>query len=245
MSSVNFEKLLDEQIDAVVAEALREDSDVRGDVTSQATIPASAAADAVFLAKQNGILAGVAVATRVFAAVDAAIVVDWLAKDGDQVTKGQKLGTVKGNARALLVAERVALNLMQRMSGVATQTHKMVQACKPHATRILDTRKTAPCMRHLDKLAVRLGGGCNHRIGLFDMVLIKDNHVDVAGGIENALKATAKYLQESGYTDLKVEIETRNLEEVKQVLKCKQVQIRDEKATYHSITSTKTNISDS
>ena len=187
-------------------------------MTSLATIPPETTATAHFLAKEDGVLAGLYVAARVFAAVDAAVRVTWTARDGDAVRSGAVFGTVTGRARSLLTAERLALNLMQRMSGIATATRRMVEAVRPHPAKILDTRKTAPGLRLVDKWAVRLGGGVNHRIGLFDMILIKDNHIAAAGGVRAALDAARRHREAAGRTDLRIEIEARTLDEVRAVL---------------------------
>ena len=202
-------------IDDLIQRALAEDVG-EGDVTTLATIPAERQAAATFLAKEDGILAGLAVAERVFAMLDADLRVQWDAADGDAVTTGTKFGTVDGAARSILVGERLALNLMQRMSGIATATRRMVDAAAGGAT-ILDTRKTAPGLRVFDKWAVRLGGGTNHRTGLHDMFLVKDNHIAAAGGIRAAIEAARRYRDEHA-PDLAIEIETRTLDEVDEVL---------------------------
>ncbi|WP_456425923.1 carboxylating nicotinate-nucleotide diphosphorylase [Rhodocaloribacter sp.] len=209
--------LTDAALDDLIARALAEDVGP-GDVTSLATIPPETTATAHFLAKEDGVLAGLYVAARVFAAVDAAARVTWTARDGDAVRSGAVFGTVTGRARSLLTAERLALNLMQRMSGIATATRCMVEAVRPHPAKILDTRKTAPGLRLVDKWAVRLGGGVNHRIGLFDMILIKDNHIAAAGGVRAALDAARRYREEARRPDLRIEIEARTLDEVRAVL---------------------------
>ncbi|CAM8947701.1 unnamed protein product [Rhodiola kirilowii] len=199
----------------IIKLALEEDSGDRGDVTSLATVPANLETEAHFLAKEDGVVAGIALAEMIFKEVDPSLKVEWTKKDGDYVLKGLKLGKVYGKAHKIVVAERVVLNFMQRMSGIATLTKAMADAAYP--ARILETRKTAPCLRLVDKWAVLIGGGQNHRMGLFDMVLIKDNHVSIAGGIKNALKSVDSYLQERNL-QMEVEIETRTLEEVKEVL---------------------------
>jgi len=178
----------------LIRRALYEDSDEIGDVTTQATIPATVRGLARFLVKSAGVLAGLQVAEMVFQMVDNRIIVEWSRKDGDVVKVGDYFGTVRGSARSIITAERVALNLLQRMSGVATSTRRMVDAISHTKTRILDTRKTIPGLRVIDKLAVRIGGGVNHRFGLFDMVMIKDNHVTSAGGIRAALTMVQRYL---------------------------------------------------
>lgn len=199
----------------VIKLALAEDSANFGDVTSLATIPSDMVVDAFFLAKEDGIVAGIALANMVFQEVDPSIKVEWSQKDGDYIHKGLQFGKVSGQAQSILVAERVALNFMQRMSGIATLTKAMADAAAP--ARILETRKTAPGLRLVDKWAVLIGGGENHRMGLFDMVLIKDNHISAAGGISNAIKSVDLYLQQRNLK-MNVEVETRTLEEVHEVL---------------------------
>lgn len=217
MAGVFERKTAGEDIDFIIQRALDEDSQGVGDLTSMSTVPADKKASARFLAKADGVVAGLDVAVRVFGKVDPSIEVQFDVKDGAKVTNGQYFGSVSGPVRGILTGERIALNLMQRMSGVATQTRAMVDACKPHRATILDTRKTAPGLRTLDKLAVKLGGGVNHRFGLYDMVMIKDNHVDAAGGIKEAVEATVKYLAENNH-EVPVEVETRSMDEVRQVL---------------------------
>jgi nicotinate-nucleotide pyrophosphorylase (carboxylating) len=202
-------------LDALLPRALAEDVGA-GDVTTLATVPAGRRAQARFLAKEDGVLAGLAVAARVFAAVDPALRVTWDAADGAAVTAGTAFGRVEGAARAILTVERLALNLLQRMSGIATAARRMAEAARPAV--VLDTRKTAPGLRALDKWAVALGGARNHRTGLYDMVLIKDNHVDAAGGVEAALRAAHAYL-DTHRLALPVEVETRTLAEVDEVLR--------------------------
>jgi len=203
-------------IHQIISEALREDIG-SGDHTSLSTIPGNASGKARLLVKEDGILAGVDVALEVFRQVDPDIRVDVFIQDGNPVKKGDIVFEVSGRSISLLTAERTVLNFMQRMSGIATQTHKMVSKLEGLHTRILDTRKTTPVLRELEKMAVRIGGGCNHRFGLYDMILIKDNHVDFAGGIANAIDAALKYLDEKKL-NLKIEIEVRNLDELQQVL---------------------------
>ena len=180
-----------EILDDLIARALDEDVGT-GDVTTLATIPTTTKAEAHFLAKQDGVLAGLRVADHVFAAVDASLTAGWTKADGEAVTQGEIIGTVHGSARSILTAERLALNFMQRMSGIATATRQMVDATHPHRARILDTRKTAPGLRLLDKWAVRLGGGENHRLGLYDRILIKDNHIAAVGGVQAAIEAAQR-----------------------------------------------------
>ncbi len=201
---------LDTFIDRVLAEDVGP-----GDVTTRATVPPTTRAEARFLAKQDGVLAGLLVAERVFAAVDEALEVAWTKADSDVITGGGTFGVVRGPARGILTAERLALNVLQLMSGIATFTRRMVEAARPHPARILDTRKTAPGLRLLDKWAVRLGGGENHRLGLHDMILIKDNHIAAVGGVRAAIAAAQRYREDQ---NLYIEIEARTLEEVQAVL---------------------------
>ncbi|MEM6335832.1 MAG: carboxylating nicotinate-nucleotide diphosphorylase [Bacteroidota bacterium] len=189
-----------------------------GDVTTLATIPAGTPAQAYFLAKADGVLSGLEIARLEFEAVDPGVAVSYTLAEGDAVIAGTRFGTVSGPARSVLVGERLALNLMQRMSGIATATRRMVDATGPHPARILDTRKTAPGLRLLDKQAVIHGGGVNHRIGLYDMILIKDNHIAAAGGIDAVLDAANAYRKQADRNDLEVEIETRTFAEIDQVL---------------------------
>lgn len=199
-----------------VRNALKEDV-ADGDHTSLATLPSGARGKARLIIKEEGVLAGVEVAKFIFAEVDPQLQVEVLIADGAQVKPGDIALYVTGSNYSILVAERLVLNIMQRMSGIATITRRIVESLKGTSTRVLDTRKTTPNLRYFEKLAVKIGGGVNHRFGLYDMILIKDNHVDYAGGIANALNATRKYLHENGLK-LPVEIEVRSLEELQQVL---------------------------
>lgn len=209
-------------IDEIIIKALREDIG-EGDHTSLSTIPANAQGKARLLIKEDGVLAGVDVARKVFYHTDDRILMNQFIEDGTRVKKGDIAFEVAGNSISLLTAERTALNFMQRMSGIATQTRMMVDAIEGLPARILDTRKTTPLLREFEKKAVRLGGGFNHRFGLYDMILIKDNHVDFAGGIAQAITACHEYLDRKGLK-LKIEIETRSLDEVRQVLEHGRVQ---------------------
>jgi nicotinate-nucleotide pyrophosphorylase (carboxylating) len=202
-------------IDRLLDLALEEDIGP-GDVTTLATVPAERRAEGRFLAKEPGVLAGLAVAERVFVRVDPGVRVSWSAADGDGVEAQTVFGTAEGPARALLTGERLALNVMQRMSGIATATRRMAEAARPAA--LLDTRKTAPGLRALDKWAVRLGGGRNHRAGLYDMILVKDNHIEAAGGVREAVEAAKRYRQQHAPA-LAIEVEARTLEEVEAVLR--------------------------
>lgn len=204
------------QLDKIISNALEED--VRdGDHTSLACIPADATGHAKLLVKQDGILAGLPVAFKVFAAVDPNLVVDVYMDEGDAMKKGDVAFIVTGSAISILTAERLVLNSMQRMSGIATLTHQYVKAIEGTNAKVIDTRKTTPGIRLLEKYAVTVGGGANHRMGLYDMIMIKDNHVDFSGGIPQAIERTHKYLKDKGL-DLRIEVETRNLDEVLQVL---------------------------
>lgn len=188
-----------------------------GDHTSLSTIPQGTQGKAKLIIKEDGILAGIELAIEIFREVDPNLKVDVLLQDGAAVKFGDIALTVTGSTHAILIAERLVLNCMQRMSGIATKTHRIVSLLKKTKTKILDTRKTTPGLRYLEKWAVRIGGGVNHRIGLYDMILIKDNHVDYAGGISNAITAAQQYLTDQNKS-LQIEIEVRNLEELKQVL---------------------------
>lgn len=205
-------------IKAVIAAALAEDAGNRGDITTLSTIPESTQATATFLAKADGTVAGLAVADMVRQQVDPSLKVTWSIADGDKVQKGQEFGSITGSARSILVAERICLNFMQRMSGIATATAAMVAAAAGHKAKIQDTRKTAPGLRLLDKWAVALGGGTPHRMGLYDMMMIKDNHIAAAGGIRQAVTAAESYIQQHGLDDVQIEVETTSLEEVQELL---------------------------
>ena len=188
-----------------------------GDHTTLCCIPETAMGKSHLLIKEEGILAGVEVAKKVFNRFDPTMQVEVLIGDGAHVKVGDVAMVVTGKTRSLLQTERLMLNIMQRMSGIATMTNRYVERLKGTNTRILDTRKTTPGLRMLEKQAVKIGGGVNHRIGLFDMILLKANHVDFAGGITNAIDRCHAYLQEKGL-DLKIEIEVRNFDELNQVL---------------------------
>lgn len=212
MLSVN--ELEDKLIDLAFAEDIGD-----GDHTTLCCIPETAMGKSHLLIKDTGILAGVEVAKEVFKRFDPTMVVEVLIKDGSPVKPGDIAMVVSGKVRSLLQTERLMLNIMQRMSGIATMTHRYVERLKGTHTHVLDTRKTTPGMRVLEKQAVAIGGGENHRIGLFDMILLKDNHVDFAGGISNAINRCHEYLKEKGM-NLKIEIEVRNFDELNQVLSC-------------------------
>lgn len=212
MLSVN--ELEDRLIDLAFAEDIGD-----GDHTTLCCIPETAMGKSHLLIKEDGILAGVEVAKRVFARFDPEMKVEVLIGDGAHVRKGDIAMVVSGKVRSLLQTERLMLNIMQRMSGIATMTNKYVERLKGTNTHVLDTRKTTPGLRMLEKQAVKIGGGMNHRIGLFDMILLKDNHIDFAGGIANAINRCHEYLRENGL-DLKIEIEVRNFDELRQAMEC-------------------------
>ena len=204
-------------VDDLILQALREDITFE-DVSTASVCPTARPATVELIAKADGIIAGLDVFARTFELLDSQSSVLFDVADGDEVPAGDHVGQVRGDARVLLSGERVALNYLQRMSGIATMTHRYVKKLEGLHTRILDTRKTTPGMRMLEKEAVKIGGGVNHRIGLFDMILLKDNHVDFAGGIENAISRCHDYLKAKG-KDLKIEIEVRNLDELKEVMR--------------------------
>lgn len=205
-----------DNLDELITMALREDIG-DGDHSTLACIPPDAVGTAKMVAKQDGILCGAEVGRRVFEIVDNSLKVCLLKHDGDAVAKGDIIMTVEGHSGSILTAERTALNYMQRLSGIATETHRMVAMLNGLNTKLLDTRKTTPNMRLLEKYAVHCGGGTNHRIGLYDMVMLKDNHIDFAGGIEAAIDRTRNYLKVKG-KDLRIEIEVRDLDELQRVL---------------------------
>jgi nicotinate-nucleotide pyrophosphorylase (carboxylating) len=205
-------------IDVLIRLAFAEDVG-GGDHSTLCCIPENALGKSRLIIKEDGVLAGVEMAKLIFGYVDHYLKMTVFIQDGSDVKKGDIAFTVEGSIRSLLQAERVMLNVMQRMSGVATTTRRYVEALKGTKTHVLDTRKTTPGMRMMEKMAVKLGGGMNHRIGLFDMILLKDNHVDFAGGIEKAIHCAQNYLKEKGL-NLKIEIEVRNFDELQQVIDC-------------------------
>lgn len=208
----SVDELEDKLIDLAFAEDIGD-----GDHTTLCCIPEEAMGKSHLLIKEDGILAGVEVAKKVFFRFDPSLNVEVLINDGARVKKGDIAMVVTGKVRSLLQTERLMLNIMQRMSGIATMTNRYVELLKGTRTHVLDTRKTTPGMRMLEKQAVKIGGGVNHRIGLFDMILLKDNHVDFAGGIRNAIERCHEYLKAKSL-DLKIEIEVRNFDELRQVL---------------------------
>ena len=215
----------DFDIHQFISSALKEDIG-SGDHTSLATIPKNAKGKSQLIIKGNGILAGVSLAEKIFKQYDKNLSVKVFFADGSKIKKGDIAFTIEGSARSILTTERLVLNCMQRMSGIATQTNKFVNLCKPYKTKLLDTRKTTPLIRGLEKWAVRIGGGNNHRYGLYDMVLIKNNHIDFVArnpdkvgirGIKNAIESANEYLKKKKLK-LKIEIEVRNMREVKEVI---------------------------
>ena len=210
---MNKEKeLIDKLIDLAFAEDIGD-----GDHTTLSCIPATAMGKSKLLIKEAGVLAGVEVAKEIFNRFDPTMKVEVFINDGTEVKPGDIVMVVEGKVQSLLQTERLMLNVMQRMSGIATMTRKYAQKLVGTHTHVLDTRKTTPGMRILEKMAVKIGGGVNHRIGLFDMILLKDNHVDFAGGIDKAITRAKEYCKEKG-KDLKIEIEVRNFDELQQVL---------------------------
>jgi nicotinate-nucleotide pyrophosphorylase (carboxylating) len=207
-----------EEILKIVDNALNEDIG-DGDHTSLATVPENAKGKAQLIVKEDGILAGVELAEIIFHRLDPSLTLEILIRDGEAVKKGQIVLHVEGSSRSILSAERLVLNFMQRMSGIATKTHELAKLIKHTHAQLLDTRKTTPGIRLMEKWAVKIGGGSNHRFALYDMIMIKDNHVDYAGGIPQAIERANSYLKEKG-KQLKIEIETRNIDEVKQVIAC-------------------------
>ena len=207
---------MDNLIDDLIKLAFAEDIG-DGDHTTLCCIPETAMGKSRLIVKEDGVLAGVDMAERIFHYFDPELRMEVFIRDGAEVKKGDVAFTVEGKTRSLLQTERLVLNVMQRMSGIATTTRKYVKALEGTKTRVLDTRKTTPGMRMMEKEAVKIGGGVNHRIGLFDMILLKDNHVDFAGGIRQAITRAHDYLKEKG-KNLKIEIEVRNFDELKQAL---------------------------
>lgn len=204
--------LIERLIDLAFAEDIGD-----GDHTTLSSIPEDAMGKSKLLIKESGVLAGIEIAKKIFHRFDPSMKVEVFINDGEEVKPGDIAMVVEGKVRSLLQTERLMLNVMQRMSGIATMTRKYARQLEGTNTRVLDTRKTTPGMRMLEKAAVKIGGGVNHRIGLFDMILLKDNHVDFAGGIDKAILRAKEYCKEKG-KDLKIEIEVRNFDELQQVL---------------------------
>ncbi|MCA0959337.1 carboxylating nicotinate-nucleotide diphosphorylase [Muricauda ruestringensis] len=213
ISEAQFQK----ELDLIIANAVREDVG-DGDHSSLACIPSTAKGKAKLLVKDQGIIAGVEFAKKVFTYVDPQLKTEILLEDGTPVKYGDIVFYVEGSSQSILKAERLVLNAMQRMSAIATKTKGYVSILESTGTKILDTRKTTPGIRALEKWAVKIGGGENHRFALYDMIMLKDNHIDFSGGITNAIQKTRDYLKETG-KDLKIIVEARNLEEVDEILK--------------------------
>src|SRR5690554_645334 len=215
------EKQFNKEIEIIVANAIREDVG-DGDHSSLACIPVTAEGKAKLLVKDEGIIAGVEFAKKVFHYIDKDLKIETLIKDGSEVKYGDIVFYVEGSSQSILKAERLVLNAMQRMNAIATKTKHFVDLLEGTGTKVLDTRKTTPGIRALEKWAVKIGGGENHRFALYDMIMLKDNHIDFAGGITNALNKTKAYLKDTG-RDLKIIVEARNLDEIKEILENKGV----------------------
>ena len=211
-----FNYLTEQAIDNFISDALSEDVG-DGDHSSLASIPENAVNRAKLIVKGEGIIAGIELASKIFQRIDPSLKMEIFIKDGERVKFGDIAFSIQGSARIILTAERLVLNCMQRMSGIATYTRELTELIKHTNAKLLDTRKTTPNFRMMEKWAVVIGGGVNHRFGLFDMIILKDNHVDYAGGITSAINATHTYLEKTG-KKLNIEIETRTLDEVKEVL---------------------------
>ncbi|MEJ5315644.1 MAG: carboxylating nicotinate-nucleotide diphosphorylase [Tenuifilum sp.] len=208
-----YDQLIDRLIDLAIAEDLGD-----GDHSSLSCIPYDAVGAVQLMMKQEGVIAGLRVAERIYKRIDGNISINFLKSDGEFLQPGDIAFRAYGRVHALLQAERIVLNVLQRMSGVATQTREYVKLCEGTKAKVLDTRKTTPGMRILDKMAVAIGGGLNHRMGLFDMIMLKDNHIDFAGGIEQAISMANEYLAKTG-RNLDIEVETRSLNDVETVLR--------------------------
>ena len=206
----------DKEIEIIIANSVREDVG-EGDHSSMACIPVSAKGRAKLLVKDNGLIAGVEFAKQVFHYIDKDLKIETLIEDGSEVKKKDIVFYVQGSSQSILKAERLVLNAMQRMSAIATKTNEFVKKLEGTNTKILDTRKTTPGIRALEKWAVKIGGGVNHRFALYDMIMLKDNHIDFAGGITQAINKTKSYLQEKNL-DLKIIVEARDLDEIKEIL---------------------------
>jgi len=209
---VNSNEFIEKLIDLAIAEDIGD-----GDHSSLSCIPKNATGSVKLMFKQKGVVAGIEIAAKIYKRIDSKVEFTSLLSDGVEVSPGDFGFLAKGSVHTLLQAERIVLNVMQRMSGIATQTRRYVKEIEGTNAKILDTRKTTPGMRILDKLAVKIGGGYNHRMGLFDMIMLKDNHIDFAGGIEQAIKKANEYLKQTGKS-LPIEVETRSLDDIKKVL---------------------------
>lgn len=203
-------------LDEIIKNALLEDIG-EGDHSTLACVPKDAIGTAKLLVKEDGVLAGVEVAKRIYELYDSTLEIQFFKKDGDIVKKGDIAFIIKGLSQSILSTERLVLNIMQRMSGIATQTANILKVIEGCSTKLLDTRKTTPGIRYLEKMAVKIGGGENHRFALYDMIMLKDNHVDYAGGIKPAIQKTKEYLKANNKC-LRIEIEVRNMDELKEVL---------------------------
>ncbi len=210
------QKYFDKEIDRIIANAVREDVG-EGDYSSLACIPNNAQGKAKLLVKEEGVLAGIAIAQRIFSYIDPTLQVEVLMTDGEKMKKGDVAFYVSGKSQSILKAERFMLNTMQRMSAIATKTNQFVEQLAGTHTQILDTRKTTPGIRVLEKYAVRIGGGVNHRFGLYDMIMLKDNHIDFAGGVTAAIQKTKTFLAQKKL-DLKIIVEARNFDEIEEIL---------------------------
>jgi nicotinate-nucleotide pyrophosphorylase (carboxylating) len=210
-----------ELINELISLAFKEDIGV-GDHSAMACIPKDAVGKAHLLVKDEGIIAGIDIAKHVFHRFDEALIFSPILKDGDKVKYGDIAFTIEGSSLSLLQTERLVLNIMQRMSAIATKTNHYATLLSGYKTKVLDTRKTTPGLRVLEKMAVKIGGGENHRMGLYDMIMLKDNHIDYAGGISSAISKILNYLTENNL-DLSIEVEARNLDEVKEILTFKEV----------------------
>ncbi len=214
---MNNSLFLNENIEQLIDLAIKEDIG-DGDHSSLSCIPSETHGKAKLLVKENGIIAGVEIAQKIFHKIDKDLKVQTFIFDGNKVVKGDVIFHVSGKTHSILQAERLVLNFMQRMSGIATNTHRYVEKLQGLKTKVLDTRKTTPGLRAIEKMAVKIGGGENHRMGLYDMIMIKDNHIDFAGGIEKAIEKIKNYLKETG-KNIPVEIEVRDFGELEQVIK--------------------------
>ncbi|MGE0077477.1 MAG: carboxylating nicotinate-nucleotide diphosphorylase [Bacteroidales bacterium] len=209
---MNYEPFINSLIDLAIAEDIGD-----GDHSSLSCIPKDAKGGVQLKMKQPGIIAGVEIAEKIYHRLDSSVTYKAFKNDGEKLSIGDIVFHAEGNTHTLLQAERIVLNVMQRMSGIATQTREYVKLCEGTSAKVLDTRKTTPGMRVFDKMAVKIGGGHNHRMGLFDMIMLKDNHIDFAGGIVNAIKKANDYIGETG-KKLAIEVETRSLEDIEKVL---------------------------
>lgn len=210
---MQYDNFIDQLIDLAIAEDIGD-----GDHSSLSCIPVDATGGVQLMMKQEGVIAGLSVAQRIYSRIDKDIKIEFFRKDGEFLSSGDIAFKAYGRVHSLLQAERIVLNVIQRMSGIATQTREYVKQCEGTKAKVMDTRKTTPGMRVLDKMAVALGGGINHRMGLFDMIMLKDNHIDFAGGIESAIRKAQEYLAHSG-KKLDIEVETRSLADVDEVLR--------------------------